>query len=183
MKIILTSAGFYNKKVRNKFVEMINVDMSNNKILFVPTAAINDGGKAMLPICIEQIIESGILKDNIREIQIKEFVNIEDIHQYCAIYVAGGDTQHLVQEMQRNNFKNILDKYLGIGGVYFGVSAGSIALTNSFEGCLQYVNCKLNVHKDKGNKLGKINNMEYIEIDLTDNQAVIVYNDDIEIYG
>jgi len=84
--------------------------------------------------------------------------------------------------MIKYNFKNTLDNYLQNGGIYFGVSAGSIALTNSFNGCLKYINCKLNVHQTNGNKPKKINLNNYKEINLTDNQAIIINNNEAEIF-
>lgn len=38
-KIILTSTGFDNENIMNKFIELLNVDVKNAKILFIITAA------------------------------------------------------------------------------------------------------------------------------------------------
>ena len=183
MKIFLTSAGFDNKDILRRFVKAAKIEEKSSKILFVPTAAITDGGKEMLPFCHQEIIESGVLETNINEIQISEMATITDLNDYCAIYVAGGDTRHLVDEMNKYNFRTILDGYLSNGGVYLGVSAGSVALTNTFPGCLNYINCKLDVHRKHGTQSGKIDRKTFSEIDLTDNQAIIIHDLETEIVG
>jgi len=182
MIIFLTSAGFDNKNIRKKFIEAIDADTKRIKILFVPTAAIDDGGKAMLPVCKQEILEAGILKENIKGIEVSEFKDITNIDEYRAIYVAGGNTNYLVNEMRKYNFKEYLDDYLKNGGIYLGVSAGSIALSRTFDGCLGYINCTLNVHQSKGSHPGNINKDEYSVINLTDNQAIIIQNENVEIY-
>ena len=183
MNIFLTSAGFDNKEILRRFVRAAKIEKKSSKILFVPTAAITAGGKEMLPFCRQEILDTGVLETNITEVQISEMNTINDLNDYCAIYVAGGDTKYLVDEMNKHDFKNILDDYLTNGGIYLGVSAGSIALTNTFPGCLNYINCKLDVHREHGTQSGKINRKIFSEIDLTDNQAIILHDLEIEIVG
>lgn len=183
MKIFLTSAGFDNKEILRRFIEITKIDKASSKILFVPTAAITAGGIGMLPFCRQEILEAGVLETNIREVQISEMPSINNMSDYCAIYMAGGDTKFLVDEMNKYDFRNILDNYLANGGVYLGVSAGSIALTNTFPGCLNYINCKLNVHTPQGTQSGKIDRKIFTEIDLTDNQAIILNDLETEIVG
>ena len=183
MNIFLTSAGFDNKEILRLFVKVARIEEKSSKILFVPTAAINAGGREMLPFCRQEILEAGILETNITEAQISEINTINDLNYYCAIYVAGGDTKYLVDEMNKHDFRNILDGYLSNGGVYLGVSAGSIALTNTFPGCLNYINCKLDVHREHGTQSGKINRKTFSEIALTDNQAIVITDLETEIVG
>jgi peptidase E len=183
LNIFLTSAGFDNKEILRLFVKAAKIEAKSSKILFVPTAAITTGGIEMLPFCRQEILEAGVMETNIKEVQISEMIAINNINDYCAIYVAGGDTKYLVDEMNKHNFRNILDGYLSNGGIYMGVSAGSIALSNTFPGCLNYINCKLNVHRKQGAQPGTIDRKAFSEIDLTDNQAIIIHDQTTEIIG
>ncbi len=51
----------------------------------------------------------------------------ESLRNIDFVFVNGGNTYYLLQQMQKCNFKNIIDDFLNNGGVYGGSSAGSIA--------------------------------------------------------
>jgi dipeptidase E len=57
--------------------------------------------------------------------EVKKFVQDFDV-----IYVAGGDTFHLLEEARKVNFKDILDTFLQ-NKIYIGQSAGSVLLGTS----------------------------------------------------
>lgn len=183
LNIFLTSAGFDNKEILRRFVESLPKTREFPKLLFVPTAAITDGGREMLPFCRQEIADAGFPETGVLEVQISEIASLPELSAYRVIYVAGGDTEHLVDEMNKHNFRETLDCLLEAGGTYFGVSAGSIALTNSFPGCLNYINCKLSVHQNIGTKPGPISLRDYSEISLTDNQAIVIHPAQAEIVG
>ncbi len=42
------------------------------------------------------------------------------------VYVHGGNTFYLLQEMQRTGFKNSIQRFIAHGGLYIGSSAGAI---------------------------------------------------------
>ena len=48
-RIILTSAGFENKNIERIFINMLNNPVDKAKVLWIPTAAIDEDAKAVLP--------------------------------------------------------------------------------------------------------------------------------------
>ena len=68
-KIILTSTGFTNKNIKERFLELVNIPADKIKVIFIPTAAITEDAKGMIPICKGQLLNAGILEDNIYTIK------------------------------------------------------------------------------------------------------------------
>ena len=64
-KIILTSTGFDNINIMNKFIELINVDVKDAKILFIITAANDPGAVRILSGCLDDLTKCGITDNNI----------------------------------------------------------------------------------------------------------------------
>jgi dipeptidase E len=68
---------------------------------------------------------------NIREVDLSRLSTSEAasvIDDSEGIYVHGGNTFYLLQEMQRVGFKEIITAYLASGRIYVGSSAGSLVL-------------------------------------------------------
>ncbi len=173
-KLILTSTGFDNNIIQKKFQSVLSGKLKLIKAVFIPTAAITDEQKKFVPLCMAELVESGISRENITIYDLGEMDTALLLESFNAVYVCGGDTRHLVNEMLRTEFNKELNRFLSNGGVYIGVSAGSIALTKSFEGCLGYVNCELRVHCQSGSPTGLLDLSVFSTIDLTDNQALVV---------
>jgi dipeptidase E len=52
----------------------------------------------------------------------------EDIGKFKAIYIGGGNTWNLIRELKDSYFDDKLSKYLELGGIIYGGSAGAIIL-------------------------------------------------------
>jgi peptidase E len=63
--LILTSTGFNNKRIQEKFLELVNVPNDKIKVIFIPTAAITEDAKVMIPLCKNDLLNAGILEQNI----------------------------------------------------------------------------------------------------------------------
>jgi dipeptidase E len=179
--IILTSTGFTNKNIEEKFLSLVNVPNDKIKVIFIPTAAITEGAKAWVPICKNQLLDAGIFEDNIVTYDLDRIMSCDEVCNFNAIYVCGGATEHLLNKMNEAKFHIPLKKFLGNGGVYVGVSAGSVALAKNLPGNLGYINCTLNVHSEEGTECGYINISDCPNIKLTDNQAIIIIDNNITI--
>ena len=59
--IILTSTGFTNKNIEEKFLSLVNVPSDKIKVIFIPTAAITDEEKVWIPVCKNDLLDAGIL--------------------------------------------------------------------------------------------------------------------------
>ncbi len=108
-------------------------------------------------------------------------MSCDEICNFNVIYVCGGTTQHLLNKMNETNFNIPLKKFLHNGGVYVGVSAGSVVLSKNLPNNLGYINCTLNVHAEEGTECGYLNTSDCPNIKLMDSQAIIITDNDIAI--
>lgn len=180
-KILLTSGGFDNKNVANKFLELVNKPVNEIKVLFITTAAVEPDAVMILPACIEDLTKvCGIPMYNLTIYDMHKLMSKEQIMQYDAIYMCGGKTEYLVERIDEVGFKYLLDYYIENGGVYVGVSAGSTCGCGRFKTGLDFLNNDLQVHCEKGSNNGGINTKDTIY--LTNNQAILIDDNSIEIF-
>lgn len=178
-KILLTSAGFENKRIEEEFMELIDKEARDIKALFITTAAVEPDAIMVLPKCLEDLLNCGILKENITVYDMHKLIEFEEIKKYDVIYVCGGNTTYLVNRIREVGFKNRVNAFIQNGGIYIGVSAGSVAASGEYENGLDFIKNKLGVHFDKGTESGVVRNEGPIY--LTDNQAVLITDEVIKI--
>lgn len=178
-KLLLTSAGFDNINIGHKFLELIGKPVKEIKVLFIPTAAITEEQKAVVPLCKQDLLDIGILEENIDSYNFEEVMTTQKLTSYHGMYVCGGDPQYLLDRFNEDKLE--LHTFLDNNGVYVGVSAGSIVMAQNLEKNLDYVNCTLNVHREIGSHEGVIDIVECPNIELTNNQAILINGDMIEV--
>jgi hypothetical protein len=181
-KLLLTSAGFDNKNIEAKFLELVGKPPREIRTLFIPTAALSPEQKNFIPLCRQDLLNGGVRDGNIISYDLDRALESRELENYDAIYVCGGDTQHLLNRMNEFHFGEFLDPFLSRGGVYVGVSAGSIVMTANLNNNLGYVNCLLHVHKKTGHGAGLLNTENCPIIRLTDDQTIFVLGDDISVF-
>lgn len=179
-KILLTSTGFENDNIKNKFLELLNCNIANAKILFIITAANDPEAVRILSKCLGDLTGCDIPDENITIYDMHKLLSQDEINKYNAIYVCGGSTKYLVDRIAELNFKPSIDKYIENGGIYVGVSAGSVAASGKYEKGLGLIKNILDVHCDKGNDNGIIKDENMIC--LTNNQAVYINDDEMVIF-
>lgn len=176
-KILLTSAGFENKVIGGIFHELVEKKPEKIKALFIPTAAINPDAIKVLPKCLDDLLNAGVLSENIKVFDLHCRRSYEELCKFDTIYVCGGDTEYLLQRINDSDFNISLKQFVDNGGVYVGVSAGSIVGANNLPDNLGFINCTLGVHVLEGSKIGEIDTSLCPHIDLTDNQAILIKGD------
>lgn len=176
-KILLTSAGFENKAIEKIFLELIGKKPEEIKALFIPTAAVYPDAIAVLPKCLDDLLNAGILPNNITVFDLHCGMNFEELSQYDTVYFCGGDPQYLLNRINDTYFNNTLKQYVDNGGVYVGVSAGSIVAAQDLPDNLGYINCTLSVHVSQGSKAGMIDTSSCPHIELTNDQAILIDGD------
>ena len=179
-KILLTSTGFDNENIKNKFINLLNVNVKDAKILFIITAANNPDAVRVLSGCLDDLTSCGILDENITVYDMHKLISQDEINNYDAIYVCGGSTEYLVERISELNIKSVIDKFIEKGGIYIGVSAGSVCASGEYEDGLGFIKNKLDVHCDKGSANGLVNTNE--DLYLTDNQAIYIDDNDLIIF-
>ena len=174
-KILLTSTGFDNKNIERKFLECLGKNPQECKVLFIITAAIEPDAVRILSGCLDDLINCGIKDENIRIYDMHKIIPIQELKEFDAIYVCGGATDYLVSRMEEVGFKDVVNEFINNGGIYVGVSAGSVCASGRYPNGLDFIKNVLDVHCDIGTKIGKIENDD--EIYLTDEQAIFISDD------
>ena len=130
-KIVLTSCGVIDEKLKNEFKGLFNKSMEDLKMLYIPLAAdVEEGNKSWVNKEFETILNLGITKENILEYR----MNYElDINDFDLIYMLGGNTYYLLSEIRKSGFDKKIEEALNRGVVYVGSSAGSIIMGNTIE--------------------------------------------------
>ena len=179
-KILLTSTGFENKNIENKFLDLLNKDSEQVKVLFIITAAVEPDAVRMLSGCLDDLTNCSVKDENITIYDLHKSLSNEELNKFDAIYVCGGSTRHLVSRMSEIDFKKSVEQYLENGGIYIGVSAGSVCASGKYDNGLDFIKNVLDVHCDVGTNNGKIENNE--RICLTNNQAIYIDDSSMTIF-
>lgn len=182
-KIILTSAGFENKAIERVFLGLLGKEVVSARALWIPTAAIFDDAKAVLPKCMDDLLNAGISKEDIVVYDLDHEMTYEELCEYDAVYVCGGDSEYLLEQMKQQRFLDILARYVEERGVYIGVSAGSCICANAFDEVITWLPSTLHVHCEQGSPNGTYDAASMETVSLTNDQAVVFDQNEIYIMG
>lgn len=172
-KILLTSAGFETKTIRDAFLNLAGKEPKEIQVLFIPTAAIFPAAIAMLPKCMDDLLSIGIPPENIKVFDLHRALRIEEWSKFDAVYFTGGSPQYLLGRINNTGFNISLNTFVDNGGIYVGVSAGSIVAAGNIDKSLGYLKATLDVHMETGSDYGVFDNDTVTHIQLTDNAILI----------
>ena len=196
MKLLLTSAGFLNKEVSDTFLSLLNKPAGQIHIIFIPTASRTEHELRYVEESRQELVDLGIT--NITTLNLDRKVTAEEINTADAIYVCGGNTFYLLQKIRESGLDQLLPSF---GGLYIGVSAGSIVVGPNIEVSGPWDENDVNLPDTTGMKIVNFsvvphyqrkdqtivedlkNRADYEIMELTDNQAVLVENGERKIIG
>lgn len=123
-KLLLTSTGLTSENVSLKFKGLVS-NPENTSVAIVTTAAEGKSENKYSQLAKKQFEEFGFAA--------VDFVDLEtesqkDFSSYGVIYVCGGNTFKLLKFAREADFKSSIENLLERGGIYIGVSAGSIII-------------------------------------------------------
>ena len=179
-KILLTSEGFATKAIKEAFLDIIGKEPQGIKALFIPAAAIFPDAIAVLPKCMDDLLNIGIPPKNIKVFDLHRSLTVAELSEFDAVYFTGGSPQYLLERINATAFNTPLNEYVNGGGVYVGVSAGSIVAAGNLPNNLGYLKASLRVHLKTGTIQGVFDNESITQIDLTNN-AVLIYGEKYEV--
>ena len=104
MKVLLTSAGFENKRIEETFLALTGKKPEDIKAVFIPAAAIDADAIEVLPKCLHDLLDCGIPKDNIRVYDLHADMSREELMGYDPVYVCGGATEYLLERINEKGF-------------------------------------------------------------------------------
>lgn len=156
MRVMLTSCGLETDKIQEQFLKMLGKDAANAKALFIPTAAIDADAIFVLPKCMEDLLKSGIPKENIRVFDLHQDMPIETLNTYDVVYLCGGRTSYLLSRINNSGFRKTLLSFIRDGGFVIGVSAGSLIFANNLPENLGLLDTVMDVHCEKSSLVGTV---------------------------
>ena len=180
-KILLTSNGLATDRIIAVFHSLLDKPPTEAKVLFIPTAANVPEAIFMVPECLKGLLNAGILEENITVFDLHRNTAIEELLQYDAICFTGGTSQYLLDRINDTGFTETLTQYADNGGIYLGISAGSVVATNNLPNNLGFINCTIGVHKEIGTASGAIDVSTNPHIDLTGSGAILILGDGFEV--
>ncbi len=133
MKKLFLSSSFCD--VAQYFEDFCGEKVSEKTVTFIPTASVVEDFTEYVDDDKNAFIELGLIVDELNisdknEQQIAEILSKNDF-----IYVSGGNTFYLLQELRKSKADNLITEQIKKGKVYIGTSAGSIVLSKN----IQYV--------------------------------------------
>ncbi|MFA9380566.1 MAG: Type 1 glutamine amidotransferase-like domain-containing protein [Acetanaerobacterium sp.] len=191
--VLLTSAGWINnidggvkENIRRRFLNMLGKKASEARVLFIPTAATYSEAKKMVGKCRDELLNAGIIPENITVYDIDNSLSADEAMIYDVIYFTGGDTEHLLRRIKDTGFDAVIKKMVYANKVYVGASAGSIIATPNIRDSLDettsgltLVLAYISVHQPAGTPART--DLPLPHIPLTDNQALAVSWDGYEL--
>lgn len=180
MKLFLTSAGFDNRKLVNEFFKLTDRQGSRLRTLFIPTALNTPEMKQAIPVFMEDLYCLGIVDENITQYDLeKPFVG--SIEDYDVILFTAGNPDFLMKRINEVGFREEIGKFLATGGIYIGISAGSDIAGNNIKEGLNLIDANIECHCDEGNPAGVVDLRNSNLIKLSDMQALVIDENDIQI--
>lgn len=127
---------------------------------------------------------------------------LEDLNDFSGVYIEGGNTFVLSQELQNSGFDSTLCSYVEQGGLLYGVSAGAIICGHSINPCFHLDSNIINLQEFAGCNLLKNHLIwchykpeddhlifRYMQehpnpiIALPDNTGIIVEENEVQVVG
>ena len=129
MRLFLTSGGFPKTAVncRQEFLNLVGKSADKIKVAYIPTASKVEKDRTFAETDRRELIELGMLEANVFNLELDHEITCEELAKFDVIFVDGGNTFYLLQEVKKNGFDKAIHEYLNKDlGVYVGVSAGTV---------------------------------------------------------
>lgn len=114
-------------------LELVSTPLEGKTIAFIPTASIHDDYTQYVDDAKAALVSLGLI---IKDLEITQYstTEIEEILNDCDyIYVSGGNTFFLMQELRRTGTDKLLINQIECGKLYIGESAGAMILASNIE--------------------------------------------------
>ena len=128
--MILTSSLYESIELVKKFLDK---NTESKKILFIPTATNVDEYKKYIYLTQKAFEDFGYEVENFDVSIFSEEIAKEKLSQAKIVFISGGNTFYLLQELKRKNLTSYLKERIENGLLYIGESAGSVIATPDIE--------------------------------------------------
>ena len=128
--IILTSSLYESIELVKKFLDK---NTESKKILFIPTAANVEEYKKYMHLTQKAFEDFGYKVENFDVSIFSEEIAKEKLSEAKIVFISGGNTFYLLQELKRKNLITYLKERIENGLLYIGESAGSVIAAPDIE--------------------------------------------------
>ena len=128
--VILTSSLYESIELVKKFLDK---NIESKKILFIPTATNVDEYKKYIHLTQKAFEDFGYEVENFDVSIFSEEIAKEKLSQAKIVFISGGNTFYLLQELKRKNLITYLKERIENGLLYIGESAGSVIAAPDIE--------------------------------------------------
>ena len=128
--MILTSSLYESIELVKKFLDK---NTESKKILFIPTATNIDEYKKYIHLTQKAFEDFGYEVENFDVSIFSEEIAKEKLSEAKTVFISGGNTFYLLQELKRKNLTSYLKERIENGLLYIGVSAGSVIAAPDIE--------------------------------------------------
>lgn len=198
MKLLLTSTGLTNQKIRDFFVSQF--DMLNDKKACLIFTVRQESDWQWLEHYDAELRGIGLQYEKINISEEKDLSNLLD---YDVYYICGGNTFYILDRLRKTNLDKVILNAIEDGKFYVGVSAGSIIAGPDIEVAgigdgdendinlsdlkgFELVPFHISPHyteQDKNDVEEFYNKRNEAIIALTDEQALFVTNEEVILIG
>jgi len=131
MKKMFLASSFAD--VANLFEKFAGEECSGKTVTFIPTASLNEEVAFYVGAGKESLEKLGLVVDEL-EVSMSTKEEIENkLKSNDYIYVTGGNTFFLLQELKRTGADRFIIEQINLGKKYIGESAGSIVLSRNIK--------------------------------------------------
>ena len=128
--MILTSSLYESIELVKKFLDK---NTESKKILFIPTATNADEYKKYIHLTQKAFEDFGYEVENFDVSIFSEEIAKEKLSEAKIVFISGGNTFYLLQELKRKNLTSYLKERIENGLLYIGESAGSVIASPDIE--------------------------------------------------
>ncbi|WP_018463047.1 Type 1 glutamine amidotransferase-like domain-containing protein [Segatella paludivivens] len=112
--------------VANLFVDYVKEDLQGKTIAFIPTASLTESVRFYVEKGKKALEKAGLIVEEVEITQLSKEEISSRLHKCDYIYITGGNTFFLLQELKRKGIDKIIAEQVELGKLYIGESAGAI---------------------------------------------------------
>lgn len=131
MKRLFLTSSF--KDVSDMLTKFVNEELKGKTVTFIPTASLVETVTFYVKAGKKTLEDLGLLVDTLELTQATPQEIREKLEHNDYIYVTGGNTFFLLQELRRSGADHIITEQILRGKLYIGESAGSMIVAPSIE--------------------------------------------------
>ncbi|GHU79460.1 putative peptidase Lmo0363 [Clostridia bacterium] len=131
MKKLFLSSSF--SGVTSLFASFANEELKGKTVTFIPTACVPEKVKFFVSSGKKALLKLGLTVDELEVSTATEDEISTKLRQNDFIYITGGNTFFLLQELKRTGADQIIMEQIESGKLYIGESAGSMIMSPNIE--------------------------------------------------